>query len=363
MIVGLFTAIQEVGGIERIARHTAAALAEIAGECGERCEILGLNDAPGTHTVVVGGITFSFIGYGGRKGRFVRRALSLGSRAGVLYIGHPHMGQLGWVIRRVIPWKRYWIATYGVEVWEPLPLFLRHALRASHGITTLSKYTADMMVVRQGVASHKIALLPPALDPEFLAHVGGNSAAPSLSGKRVLLTVARLLAKESGKGVDLVLQALPAVLRACPDTHYVIVGDGDQRDSLQRMALDLGISGQVTFVGSKVGKDLTSYFQRADLFVMPSRQEGFGIVYLEAMAFGKPVIAAKSGGASEVVLDGETGYVVAYGDIAALAERITRVLCNDVLARDMGEAGRQRVQQHYTFEHFRHNLRKVLLVR
>jgi glycosyltransferase involved in cell wall biosynthesis len=176
----------------------------------------------------------------------------------------------------------------------------------------------------------------------------------------MLLTVARLTASDSYKGVGHVIQALPAVLSAVPDAYYVVVGDGDDRGRLERLAVDARVRDHVLFVGTKADEELAGYYQACDAFVMPSRSEGFGIVFLEAMSHGKPVVAANSGATPELVEDGVTGLLVEYGVVQTLASSLTRLLTDRECRQRMGEAGRRRVEAQFTFKHFRTRLETLL---
>ena len=158
----------------------------------------------------------------------------------------------------------------------------------------------------------------------------------------------------------MVIRALPKVLGTVPNTHYVVVGDGDYRPSLERLADELGVRNRVLFVGEIREDILKAYYSQADIFALPSRQEGFGVVFLEAMAFGKPVIGGNYGGIPEVVKDGVTGFLVEYGNVEALANHLILLLRDEEARKRMGEAGRQLVNENYTFEHFKQRLVKIL---
>lgn len=360
MILGLFTGVLGAGGIERISRHTAAVLAAVAREQGVPCFLLSLNDPSGRHRVEVGDFTFTIQGFGREKGRFLLSLLTAPRRTSLTYIGHPNLAPLGLVLRLIQPSVRYWVATYGIDVWQPLPFFRRLGLRSAYAVTAVSKFTAEKAAVVQKLKPVKVTVVPPAIDPEFLRMYGvGNSECPIPSG-RVLLTVARLAASEKYKGVETVLQALPKLLRIIPDTYYVIVGDGDDRPQLECLAREMGLDNHVIFAGQKFGSDLLSYYKACDVYVMPSRAEGFGVVFLEAMAMGKPVIGGNHGGTPEVVLDGVTGFLVNHGDVDTLADRLILLLNDEDLRKRMGEAGRRRVREHYSFEHFLQRLSQVL---
>lgn len=361
MMLGLFTGVLGAGGIERISRHAASVLRMFARDRGDACILLSLNDPLGDHEVRVGNEVFTIRGFGRRKGRFVFAALRQARLARLVYINHPHLAPIGGTSRVLTRGGPYIVATYGIEVWSSLPAYRRICLERAQTVTTLSRFTAEKLTSVQRVNPRKVAVLPPALDPEFFARDGRlNDSAASGFQKRVLLTVARLAASERYKGIETVFHAMPRVLRTVSDVFYTVVGDGDDRPRLERLAMDLGIANHVNFIGPKFGEDLAECYSACDVFVMPSSGEGFGLVFLEAMAFGKPVIGGNHGGTPDVVVDGVTGFLVEYGDVETLADRLIRLLKEDGLRRQMGEAGRRRVLENFTFEHFRKRLTAVL---
>jgi glycosyltransferase involved in cell wall biosynthesis len=126
----------------------------------------------------------------------------------------------------------------------------------------------------------------------------------------VLLTVSRLASSERYKGHDRVIRALPRVLEQHPETVYVVVGDGDDRSRLETIAAKTGVSAQVRFTGLIGGDDLADYYRLADVFVMPSTGEGFGIAFLEAMASGVPVIGGNRDGTVDPLVDGALGTAI-----------------------------------------------------
>ena len=361
MILGLFPELLGTGGIQRISRHAAAVLSSFARGHGLTCLILSLNDPPGRHDIQVGDVGLAIRAFGRQKGRYVLSVVAAAPRTRSVYIGHPHLAPLGLILTLLRPGIRYWVAVYGIDAWERLPLLRRAGLRLAHGVTALSQYTARKTVDTQGVDSERVVVLPPALDPEFL----GLNRAPdpaelrSPMGKMVL-SVARLSASDREKGVDTVIRALPRVLRLFPDTSYLVVGNGNDRHRLERLANDTGVSDHVLVRGEVGEAELSRYYAMCDIFVMPSRKEGFGLVFLEAMAFAKPVIGGNHGGTPEVIVDGETGFLVRHGDAAALADHVIHLLGDEGLRRRMGEAGRRWVEENFAFEQFQQRLVQAL---
>ncbi|MEA2208226.1 MAG: phosphatidyl-myo-inositol dimannoside synthase, partial [Solirubrobacteraceae bacterium] len=174
-----------------------------------------------------------------------------------------------------------------------------------------------------------------------------DDVAPPPRERPTVVTVARI--EERYKGHDTMVRALALVLAKVPDAQWVVIGDGSLRPGLEALASSYGVASSIRFLGAVSDDERNAWLARAHLLAMPSRLpagefagEGFGIVYLEAGAYGKPVVAGNVGGAVDAVLDGETGLLVDPLDPLALAEAITTLLLEDGLAARLGEAGRAR---------------------
>jgi glycosyltransferase involved in cell wall biosynthesis len=132
----------------------------------------------------------------------------------------------------------------------------------------------------------------------------------------------------------------------------VFVGQGEDRQRLERLSRELDITRYVHFAGAVHDSELPSYYKSAEVFAMPSKAEGFGLVYLEAMYHAKPCIAGNADAAGEVVLDGETGLLIEPGNIAQARDAVLRLLLEPEVARAMGRAGRARYQEHFSYAQF-----------
>lgn len=366
MWIGLFPELAEVGGIQQVSRHMGAVLVESAKERNVPCRLLGLSDPSGAGSFRVGDREYSFRGFGRNKAAVLFHLLLLMPQIETLYLGHVNLAPLGLTLRLIHPRTKYWVVAHGVEVWMPLSTVRRTALHRAERVVSVSSYTAKQMAETQDLREEAISVLAPALDPGFWKATGEQSpgSAPELihvpPGSRILLTVGRLVSAEPGKGVDSVIRVLPDVLKAVPNAFYIVAGGGDLQGRLQELAREGSARDRIRFVGKLKPEQLRDYYSRCDIFVMPSVQEGFGIAFLEAMAFGKPVVAADRGGAPEVVQQGVTGFLVEPGDRGGLTKRLIELLCNDALRRKMGEVGRQRVEQNFTFERFAERLKRML---
>lgn len=213
----------------------------------------------------------------------------------------------------------------------------------------------------------KIRLIRLGVDPERFVKVATGSSMRArfgLEGKRILLTLARLVER---KGQDKVIEALPLIKREIPDVRYVICGKGNDEARLRRIVEEKGVAGEVVFAGFVPNEERGAFYDACDVYVMPSREipekgdiEGFGITYLEANAFGKPVIGGKSGGVSEAVIDGVTGLLVDPGDVEAIAVACVRLLGDPELAGRLGNQGRDRIRREFNWDAICSDLSEIL---
>jgi glycosyltransferase involved in cell wall biosynthesis len=175
-------------------------------------------------------------------------------------------------------------------------------------------------------------------------------------GEQVVLIVSRLASGERYKGHDQLIAVLPAIRQEVPTAQLVIAGDGDDCERLMALARGSGAGTAVLFPGFLPPDRLAALYAQCRLFAMPSRGEGFGLVYLEAMHFGKPCVASTADGGSEVVVDGLTGLLVPPDDLDAIRVAVTRLLIDRALAKRLGVAGRSRLEGNYRFHHFQQRL-------
>ncbi len=354
MVVGLFTGLLNHGGVERMGRQLAVVLGNYAKKHGQSYRMLSLNDPEGEHEIQVEDLLIVVHGCNRNKSLFVWEFAKLLFKLRLLLLAHPHFAPLVYLVRVLRSSIPCHVVTYGIDVWEPLPMWHRLALQISTMVITISRFSSTKLVEMQGVKPDKISLLPPAVEKGFLTQASRpTDELPKSTKSMRLLTVSRLSTLDSYKGIDVVIRALPQVLAAVPHVLYYIVGDGDDRSRLERLVQDGNIKDQVSFQGKVSDSELQKHYQTCDVFVMPSLNEGFGIVFLEAMACYKPVVGGNHAGAIDVIHDGETGCLVTYGDKDELANCLVRLLKDEDLRKRLGEAGRHTVETQFSFMHFK----------
>jgi glycosyltransferase involved in cell wall biosynthesis len=229
-------------------------------------------------------------------------------------------------------------------------------------VTAPSSDTLQKLIQIQHVDSARTRRLPWPLNPDFvqLAEQREFSLPANFPQGRVILTIGRAAASEQYKGTDSLIQAVAQLSAAIPDLHLVAVGGGDDLDRLKNLAADSAAAGRVHFLQGLSRAEIAGCYSRCEIFALPSAGEGFGLVFLEAMAFGKPVVAAASGGAVDLVQDGENGLLVPVRDAAALTSALRRLLEHTALRQALGAKGAAVVRERYSFESFRAELEILL---
>jgi phosphatidylinositol alpha-1,6-mannosyltransferase len=247
----------------------------------------------------------------------VRRPIDL------VFCGHLYMAPLAWFIARLKRAKLV-VQTHGIEAWPDASRLQRAATEAADLVLCVSRHTRAAVAGWAAIAPERVLVVPNTVADAFAPGDGSRlRAALGLDGKRVLLTVGRIASRERYKGHDRVIPALSELVAQGHDVVYVIVGEGDDRPRLEQLARATGVADRVRFLGAVGAQLLAETYRMADLFVMPSTGEGFGIAYLEAMASGTPALGLAVGGARDALADGELGNAIAEeDDLVAAIDRL-----------------------------------------
>lgn len=228
---------------------------------------------------------------------------------------------------------------------------LQYVLEKAGRVVVINEQTKTVLK-SLGIPEQCLVKLYPGVREEYFSAPSGLDAFRTrhhLEGKRVITTVARLVPR---KGVRIVLDALAGIRREIPNVHLLLVGDGPERDALQRRVREQKLEDAVTFLGDASNDDTRRALAVADIFALTpielqGDREGFGIVYLEAAALGKPAVASRTGGVPEAVRDGETGVLVSPNDVRATAKAMKDLLTDDVKRARLGAAARARAEKEF----------------
>jgi phosphatidyl-myo-inositol dimannoside synthase len=255
------------------------------------------------------------------------------------------------------------VVSHGVEVWQPMAAGRRRALRNANLVIAPSRYTVRKLVEIQGLVPGTIRRLAWPIDPVFLRLAETPEKLPIPLGfpeGRVVLTVGRWATAERYKGADQLISALAALSGTHTDLHLAIIGSGDDVPRLQSLAEGTRAANRIHFFEGLSREEIAGSYARADVFALPSTGEGFGLVFLEAMALAKPVIGVAAGGVPDLIEDGLNGLLLPEQDSTKLAEAIDRLLRDDSLRWEMGRHGAERIRREFQFGTFCSLIEKVL---
>jgi phosphatidylinositol alpha-1,6-mannosyltransferase len=261
-----------------------------------------------------------------RLGRFAYSVRALVTafrrRVDIVFCGHLYMAPLAWLVARLKGAKLI-LQMHGVEAWPHPSRLQRAAAEAADLIFCVSRHTRACVVGWAAIAPERILLVTNTVADAFEPGDGSAlRAALGLDSKRVLLTVGRIDSRERYKGHDRVIEAIPDLVARGQDVIYFIIGEGDDRARLDDLARSAGVAERVRFLGAVSLEDLVEAYRMADLFLMPSTGEGFGIAYLEAMASGTPALGLNADGARDPLADGELGTAVSEHYLPAAIARL-----------------------------------------
>lgn len=323
------------GGIEKVNRIVGKAIHKLGLESGNKAKVYSMYDKKDD----VDEKYFPkqiFRGFSTNKLEFVYKSIKQGKKCDVVILSHINLLSVGYLIKLFSPSTKIILITHGIEVWMPFSGFKKRMLEKCDLIVPVSTYTKDIMIKQNGFNENKFHVLNNCLDP-FLPEPVTGEKSPALLAKYgfkkddiILMTLTRLSSKEKYKGYDKVLIAVRDLAISYPNLRYLIVGkyDAAEKKRLDEITDALGISKLVVFAGFVPDEELADHFNLADVYVMPSKKEGFGIVFIEAMYYRKAVIAGSGGGSVDALNGGKFGLLVDPDSQEEITDAIKKVIIN-----------------------------------
>ena len=340
------------GGIPRILQIYLKALCELAGP-QDAVRFVALNDEVIDSRDLArysNGALEDWLACGRHKSRFIRAVFELSRGCDHIICGHVAQLPVALAARAINPSLRYSVVAHGIEVWRPFKVSERIALRAAEKVICVSDYTRRELLRYCPLPEERTVVLHNALDPYF----GIRAGEPRGARPPVILVVTRLTAADRYKGVAHMIEAMPAIRAAVPNVILRIIGRGDDLPFLQSLRDQLGLGNAVEFLGYVDDRRMMAAMSTCSLFALPSKKEGFGLVFLEAMAHGRPCLGARAGGIPEVITP-ETGVLVEFGDVPGLAAAAV-----SALSRDWDQSAILDRARHFSYPQFRDRLGALL---
>jgi len=319
------------GGIQSFNKSFLKSLSEIAKNCNLKIKCLSLYDddyQPNEYVSIE-----HFVGFKGYRIKFLLLSIYESRNADKVIFGHINLSILALIIKIILR-RKILIVTHGVEVWNSLSFIKKYCLLKSDLILSVSEFTKNQIAKNFNLDTRKIIIFRNTLDPYFKVPTCFDKSNQILQKyniskkNKILLTVCRLSSEEKYKGYDRVIKILPDILVEYPDVKYLIVGKGDlnEIERVSTLIKKLKLNENVILIGYVTNKELIDFYLSSDVFILPSKGEGFGIVIIEALACGRPVIVGNKDGSKEAVMDGKLGTLIDPEDENQLKDSILRVL-------------------------------------
>lgn len=281
------------------------------------------------------------------------------SKRDITIIGHLNLAIIGVLAKFLFPKKQIVFIVHGIEIWREVSWVKKIAVHYADKILAVSEYSKNQLVSIYSINPEKVIVFPNTLAPDFQVLQSFNK--PNylleryqlLPTTKVLFTLARLSFSEQYKGYDTIIASLPLLVNTFPTIHYIIAGKYDEQEllRLQKMIQTYNIEKYVTFTGFLADEEVQDHYLLADAFVMPSKGEGFGIVFIEAMAYGVPALAGNIDGSRDALLQGKIGKLVNPDDILNIVAGIEELLLQPLDANKK-LALQQTILQYFGFNKF-----------
>ncbi|TWR25168.1 glycosyltransferase family 4 protein [Mucilaginibacter pallidiroseus] len=320
------------GGIQKMTRIMAHSLYSICKEQGWDFKLSSLYDIDDDHQE-------QYIprkNYKGYQHSFVRFIADtiFKEKPDIMILTHVHLSVIGLLNILINPKCKIWLVAHGVEVWRPFNLQKRLLLKRCDKIICVSSYTKQEMCRRHNVSPHFCEVVNNVIDPFFNPPATFERPHRLLykysidASHTILFSLTRLASSEKYKGHDNVIRAVSKLKNSYPNLRYVLAGKYDEMEGrrVKDMITNLGVEKEVIMTGFIEDRDLTDHFLLADLFVLPSKKEGFGIVFIEALACGLPVVCGNADGSMDAIRNGELGTAINPDSEQELEEEIIRAI-------------------------------------
>jgi len=289
----------------------------------------------------------NFKGFGRQRLYFLFKTLFTPKKSDVVIISHINLALVGLLIKTISPKTKIWLISHGIEVWRPLSFHKRQLLKRCDKVVCVSAFTKAQMYKWHKTDLAKCIVLNNALDPfmklpetfqkpaYLLDRYGLTNSGP------IIFTLTRLASTELYKGHDSVIKAIASLKHKFPGIKYILAGKYDEHEGIRvkKLIADAGVTEQVILTGFIREDELPDHFLMADVFVLPSKKEGFGIVFIEALACGLPVICGNADGSIDAIRNGELGTAINTDNDKELEDRIA-----DQLTEPLTLAKRRRLK-------------------
>jgi glycosyltransferase involved in cell wall biosynthesis len=353
------------GGIEKVNRIAGKALYEMEKERGRaNFKLYSMHDSNEDNAANKYFSNNSFEGFNRHRSKFVYQSVRRGIKSDVVILSHINLLLVGFFIKILSPKTKLILIVHGIEVWKILPTWKKYTLKKYDLILPVSKFTKDTMIRLNAFPEEQFKILNNCLDP-FLPEPLEEEKDKNLLDRYgftnnhiILMTLTRLSAEEKYKGHDNVLYALQKLVISNNNIRYLLVGkyDAVEKRRLDKLTAELGLAEFVVFAGFIPDAEIAAHYNLADIYIMPSKKEGFGIVFIEALYYGKPVIAGNKDGSVDALCNGEFGLLIDPDNLQEIQEAVQKMIAN----KSKYIPDQNLIMRRFSYDSYKNNLKKII---
>ncbi len=309
-----------------------------------------------------------FEGFNGNRERFVIQSFLSGLKADVILLSHIHLINIVYFIKKIHPHKRIYLFAHGIEIWKKLSDAKLKMLNQLDKIICVSHFTANKIMEMHHIPASQLEILNNCLDPFY--HLPSHFDKPQIlldryhlnHDNKVLFSLSRLSSSEKYKGYDHTIELLPLLLEKYPNLVYLLGGKWDtvEKKRLDDLIAINHLQKHIRLIGFIDEAELTEHFLLSDIFILPSKKEGFGIVFIEAMASGLRVIAGNKDGSADALKNGSLGLLVDPDDQEGILNGISRLLKHDQTNKEKKNL-QEECMQAFGYKQYLNSIRNLLL--
>ena len=353
------------GGIERVCRVASKALYELNNGPDASFNVYSMygktTDANSQYFPVK-----NFYGFAINKARYVNTSFKKGIKSDVVILSHINLLVVGVLIKIFSPKTKVLLIAHGIEVWKSFPVWKKKLLKKIDCILCVSHFTKNKMIALNNLNPKQFIVVNNCLDP-FLPKLINTAKDQSLMKKYglsenniVLMTLSRLSITEKYKGYDEVIIVIRQLSSEYSNLKYLLVGkyDEEEKQRIDKLIKENNLKGFVIFAGYVADEELAAHYNLADIFIMPSKKEGFGIAFIEAMHYGKPVIAGNKDGSVDALLNGKLGLLVNPDSEDEIGIAIKKIINN----RKQYLPDHKLLMEHFSYDVYKNNLKEAIEV-
>ena len=351
------------GGIEKVCRVAGKAMYEFCKRYQQELEICSLHDGKTDALKNRYLPAYHFSNFAGAKTNFVVEAIKKGQRSRLIVVSHVNLLFPAWCIKKLKPSTKVVLFAHGIEIWDQLPARKKMMLQCVDRFICVSKYTQSRLETVQDIGVDRTVVINNCLDP-FLPPMKHEALSEEdllrkyqlQKGDQVIITLTRIATTEQYKGYDDVLKAM--ALLENKNIKYMLAGkyDASEFEKIQQLIVSLKLADRVSMPGFIPDEDIGPLFNLATVYAMPSSKEGFGIVFIEAMHYGLPVIGGNADGSVDALLNGALGTLVTPGNIEELRAALEKVFKDP----EVHQPNEKILNDHFSYEAYKKQLNQLL---